>query len=157
MNGFQHAAALAPLPKYDKRYARAIAKWMLNLSSASRFFYPNFLPAANSESTSLAWSNQYDLNSCIPYESIKENWGGIRPLAMGDALGGNWAATNLSLYSGSSVGYLAAVIDTTDVEGILQIDMNKTDFSPFMTEYPAYLYYNPHGTAKTVIITLPMP
>ena len=128
---------------------------MLNLSSASRFFYPNFLPTANSESTSLAWSNQYDLSSCIPYESIKENWGGIRPLAMGDALGGNWAATNLSLYSGSSVGYLAAVIDTTDVEGILQIDMNKTDFSPFMTEYPAYLYYNPHGTAKTVIITLP--
>ncbi|MDR0618627.1 MAG: PKD domain-containing protein [Bacteroidales bacterium] len=155
MNGFQHAAALAPLPKYDKRYARAIAKWMLNLSSASRFFYPNFLPAANSESTSLAWSNQYDLNSCIPYESIKENWGGIRPLAMGDALGGNWAATNLSLYSGSSVGYLAAVIDTTDVEGILQINMNKTDFSPSMTQYQSYLYYNPHNTAKTVTITLP--
>ncbi|MDR2556191.1 MAG: immunoglobulin domain-containing protein, partial [Bacteroidales bacterium] len=156
MNGFQHAAALAPLPKYDKRYARAIAKWLLNLATASRFFYPNFLPAANNESVSLAWSNEYDTNSSIPYESIKENWQGTRPLAMGDALRGNWAATNLSLYSGSSVGYLAAIIDTTNVEGILQINMNKTDFSPLMTQqYPSYLYYNPHNTAKTVTITLP--
>jgi hypothetical protein len=38
MNGFQQAAALAPLPKYDKRYARAIAKWILNLANASRLF-----------------------------------------------------------------------------------------------------------------------
>jgi hypothetical protein len=42
MNGFQQAAALAPLPKYDKRYARAIAKWLLNLTNASRFCTDHF-------------------------------------------------------------------------------------------------------------------
>lgn len=32
MNGFQQAAALAPVAKYDKRYARAIGKWLLNIA-----------------------------------------------------------------------------------------------------------------------------
>lgn len=39
MNGFQQAAALAPVAKYDKRYARAIGKWLLNIANASRLFY----------------------------------------------------------------------------------------------------------------------
>jgi len=43
MNGFQHAATLAPVVKYDKRYARAIGKWILNLANASRLFYANGL------------------------------------------------------------------------------------------------------------------
>ena len=38
MNGFQQAAALVPLVKYDKRFAKTIAKWILNLANASRFF-----------------------------------------------------------------------------------------------------------------------
>jgi hypothetical protein len=154
MNGFQHAAALAPVAKYDKRYARAIAKWILNLSNASRYFYRDELPAVHQESQSYAWSTAFDAAACIPYESIKENWKGVQPFAMGDATGGGWAATNLSLYSGSSIGYLAAIIDRTTVEGILQIDLNKTDFRGD-NPYPACLFYNPHTTAKQV--TLPLP
>jgi hypothetical protein len=154
MNGFQHAAALAPVAKYDKRYARAIAKWILNLANASRYFYPNALPAANQHAASLSWANQYDNNSCIPFESIKQNYSGTRPYAMGDAVGGGWATTNLSLYSGSSVGYLASIIETTNVEGVLQIDLNKTDFRGQKT-YPNYLYYNPNTTTTVVNLTLP--
>jgi hypothetical protein len=41
MNGFQHAAALAPVAKYDKRYARVIGKWLLHLANSSRLFYTN--------------------------------------------------------------------------------------------------------------------
>lgn len=119
MNGFQHAAALAPVAKYDKRYARAIAKWILNVTNASRLFYSHALPQGNQEPASYAWSKMYDPNSCIPYESIKQNYKGIQPLAMGDAVKGGWATTDLSLYSGSAVGYLAAIIDTTNVKGIL--------------------------------------
>ncbi|MDR1416300.1 MAG: T9SS type A sorting domain-containing protein [Prevotellaceae bacterium] len=154
MNGFQHAAALAPVAKYDKRYARAIAKWILNLASASRYFYSNSLPQANQDSLSYAWSQEFDKNAYIPYESIKESWGGVKPLAMGDAVGGGWAATNLSLYSGSSVGYLAALVDTTSVSGILQVDLNKTDFRG-ENVYPAYLYYNPHDALRTIAVDLP--
>jgi hypothetical protein len=38
MNGFQQAAALIPMIKYDKRFARTVAKWTLNLANASRLF-----------------------------------------------------------------------------------------------------------------------
>lgn len=149
MNGFQHAAALAPLVKYDKRYARAIAKWIVNLASASRYFYRDGLPPANQEQQSYEWALQFDENVCIPYEAIKENWNDTKPCAMGDAVKGSWAATNLSLYSGSHVGYLAALIDSTNVDGILQINLNKTDFRGD-NPYPAYLYYNPYPVSHSV-------
>jgi len=154
MNGFQHAATLAPVAKYDKRFARALGKWLLNLANASRLYYRNGLPQANQESTGYVWSVQNDTASCIPYESIKQNWNGTQPFAMGDAVSGGGAATNLSLYSGSSVGYLASIISKTNVEGVLQVDLNKTDFRGDKA-YPAYLYYNPTGTAQSVQLTLP--
>lgn len=154
MNGFQHAAALAPVAKYDKRYAKALGKWLLNLSNASRFFYPGSLPDANMESTSLAWSKKYNPSNNIPYESIKENIGGTKPYATGDALSGGWAPTNLSLYSGSSVGYLAALVSNTNVEGILQIDLNATDFGQ-TNNLNTYLYYNPNTKDEKVTLTLP--
>jgi len=154
MNGFQHAAALTPVAKYDKRFARALGKWILNLANSSRLYYRNALPQANQEPASYAWSVQNDTASCIPYESMKQTLNGVSPLATGDALSGGGAATNLSLYSGSSVGYLASIISKTNVEGILQIDLNKTDFRGDTT-YPAYLYYNPAATAQSVQLTLP--
>lgn len=154
MNGFQHAAALAPVAKYDKRFARAIGKWMLNLSNASRYFYNNGLPSSNQESSSYAWSNQYDTNSCIPYEAIKQTWNGVSPEAMGDAVKGSWASTDLSLYSGSSVGYLASVVSTTNISGILQIDLNKTDFRG-NNIYSTYLYYNPYSASQNLTLALP--
>jgi hypothetical protein len=152
MNGFQQAAALAPLPKYDKRYARAIAKWILNVTNASRLFYWNALPEAQQDS--YAWASANDPTACIPHESMKQVLNGKTPFATGDAIGGGWAATNLSLYSGSSVGYLAAVAQTTNVPEILQIDLNKTDFFGENT-LPSYLYFNPTATSKQIDLNLP--
>ena len=152
MNGFQQAAALAPLPKYDKRYARALAKWMLNVTNASRLFYSNGLPQANQDS--YAWASANDPLASIPHESMKQMWQGKTPFATGDAIRGGWAATNLSLYSGSSVGYLASVVKTTNVPGILQIDLNKTDFFG-ENSLPSYLYYNPTTVSKDVTVNLP--
>lgn len=154
MNGFQQAAALAPAVKYDKRLARAYGRWMVNLASASRLFYVGFMPDANMEETSLAWSKQNDPDHVIPYEAIKQKWEGKTPFAMGDALRGDWAKTNLSLYSGSSVGYLAAVVEPTDVTAILRLDLNATDFDD-SKKYDTSLYYNPYTEAKTVTVTLP--
>ncbi|MCD8177779.1 MAG: hypothetical protein LUE98_10245 [Tannerellaceae bacterium] len=153
MNGFQHAAALAPVAKYQPAYARAIGKWLLNLASASRYFYPGQLPPQHQEPTALAWAQQNNIY-CIPYEAMKENWEGTSPLAMGDALRSRWAATDLSLYSGSSVGYLASLIAPTNIKGILQIDLNVTDFMGNNT-HSHYLYYNPYTEAKTVQVNLP--
>ena len=152
MNGLQQVAALAPLPKYDKRYARAIAKWVLNITNASRLFYWNALPQTQQDS--YAWASVNDPTACIPHESMKEVWQGKTPFATGDAIGGGWAATNLSLYSGSSVGYLAAVLQTTNVPEIIQIDLNKTDFYGD-NSLISYLYFNPTQAAKQVNIDLP--
>lgn len=154
MNGFQHAAALAPVAKYDKQYAKALGKWILNLASASRHFYPEELPQANQEATALTWAKENDANRCIPYEAMKQTWEGKSPYSMGDALRNGWAATDLSLYSGSSVGYLASLISPTNVDGILQIDLNVTDFEGENT-YPNYLYYNPNAGTENITLTLP--
>ncbi|MDO9580070.1 MAG: hypothetical protein Q7J06_05820, partial [Bacteroidales bacterium] len=152
MNGFQQAAALAPIPKYDKRYARAIAKWLLNITNASRLFYWNALPETNQDS--YAWASVNDPTACIPHESMKEVWQGKTPFATGDAINGGWATTNLSLYSGSGVGYLAAVTKTTNVPEILQIDLDKTDFYGD-NSLVSYLYYNPTQVIKQVNVNLP--
>ncbi len=152
MNGFQQATALTPLPKYDKRYSRAIAKWILNLTNASRLFYWNALPQNLQDSYS--WASLYDPDACIPYESIKEVWSGKTPFATGDAIRGGWAGTNLSLYSGSSVGYLAAVVQATNVPEILRLDMNKTDFYGD-NSLVTYLYFNPTQVSKVVVVSLP--
>lgn len=152
MNGFQQAAALAPLPKYDKRFARAIAKWILNITNASRLFYWNALPQTQQDS--YTWASINDPTACIPHESMKQFLDGKTPFATGDAIKGGWAATNLSLYSGSSVGYLAAVVQTTNIPEILQIDLNKTDFYG-ENKLGSYLYYNPTQAIKQVNFSLP--
>ncbi len=152
LNGFQQAAALVPLARYDSRFARAMGRWMVNLASASRLFYAPFLPDANQDGE--AWAHLHDPQGFIPYEALRERENGLAPFATGDAVRGGWAATNLSLYSGASVGYLAALVDTTDVPGILRLDLNATDF--FAPDaYTTYLYYNPYPNTQTVTLALP--
>lgn len=153
LNGFQQAAALVPLIKYDKRFTRDLAKWTLNVANASRFFYRPY-PASQDDFT---WSSTYDPDAVIAYEALKqkdEHNSNLPLRATGDAKRNNWAATNLGLYGSSSVGYLAAVVETTDVEGILLLDVNKTDFF-LKNAYPAYALYNPHAVDKVVTLTLP--
>ena len=61
------------------------------------------------------------------------------------------AATDLGLYGSSHVGILGGIVSTTDVEGILQLDLLKTDyFHP--KAYPTYLYYNPYNEAKKITV-----
>jgi len=151
MNGFQQAAALVPLTKYDKRYARAIARWTLNLANASRLLYPEFL--ANDKQDDYIWSHENDPQSVIGYEAIKQIWEGKSLYGTGDAKRNDWAKTNLALYGSSHVGYLAAIVETTDVDGILKLDLNKTDFFGD-NHFPSFLYYNPHALDQQVTLNL---
>lgn len=151
MNGLQQAAALAPMLRYDKRFARAIGKWILNLSNANRLFYPGYLPSFLQDASD--WSNQYDTDRVIGYEALREQWEGNSPFSTGDALRGNWAATNLALYGTSSIGYLGAITEKTNDPKILKIDLLKTDF--YKEEaYPTYLFFNPYSTSKTVALAV---
>lgn len=149
LNGVQQAAALVPMVRYDKRFARAIAKWVLNLANANRFFYHGFLPSSLQDAS--AWSEEYDPNQVIGYEAIRETYQGLSPYSTGDAVIGGWAATNLALYGTSSIGYLGGMIEKTNVEKVLKIDLIKTDFFGYEA-YPTYLYYNPYD--EDVVINI---
>lgn len=149
MNGMQQASALVPMVRYDKRFAKAIGKWMLNLSNASRLFYPGFLPSNLQDGAT--WSQQYDPDGVIAHEAMKQKYQNLSPYATGDALGGGWAATNLAVYGSSSVGYLGAIVSKTNVDKILQLNLNSTDFYS-NAFYPSFLYFNPYDTPKTLII-----
>ncbi len=149
LNGVQQAAMLAPMVRYDKRFARAIGKWVLNLTNATRLFYPGYLP--NSLQDASAWSNANDPERVIGYEALREKYQGNAPYSTGDALNGGWAGTNLSLYSTGSIGYLGAIVEKTNVDKILKIDLLKTDFY-HETAYPTYLLFNPYNVSKSVAL-----
>lgn len=147
MNTFQMAAALVPLVRYDNRFARAIGKWLLNLANAARLFYTDFLPDGNQDGA--AWAHQYDPQSCLAHEALRQSYYGATPYATGDAVKGGWSATNYALYGSSHVGYLAAIVDTTDVPGILKLNLRATDF--FQPDaYPSFLFYNPYPQVRQV-------
>lgn len=151
LNGLQQASALVPLVRYDKRFARSIAKWVLNLANANRLFYPGFLPASLQDASD--WSSKYDPAGVVGYEALRERIDELSPVSTGDALKGQWAATNLSLYSTSSIGYLGSLIDETSVQKILKIDLLRTDFFRDPA-FPSYLFFNPFPEAREIKISV---
>ena len=74
-------------------------------------------------------------------------------MPVGDPLGGRWGGhkyvSDLSLYSSSHVGLMAAVLDRTDDEKILQLNCLKTDFF-HDSAYPMYLYYNSYREPREI-------
>ena len=70
MNTFEWVGALAPIARYDTRYAHDIGKWTLNLANAARLFYPNALDAEHQ--SSYDWSAAHDDKSVIAYEGIRK-------------------------------------------------------------------------------------
>ena len=126
MNTFEQASALVPMVRYDERFANSIGKWMLNASNATRLFYTNYLPKFKQDSEE--WSDIYDPNSYIGHEALRQEVYNVSPYGTGDAMAGGWGATNLALYASSHVGIFGGIIDTTNIEGILKIDLLKTDY-----------------------------
>ena len=156
-------AFLAPAVKYNPALARTAGKWLLNASNAARFFYADQLPAEHQY-----YGQKYRSapEHVIPYEGLRISEEGVSPRATGDAVAYHdiWAsyghtfdvgeeATNLSIYGGAWAGFFGAILENTDVPGILQIDLNKLDF--YQEEsYPSFLYYNPYQQVKKVTLEL---
>jgi hypothetical protein len=155
MNSFDMAWPLVPLVKYDSRYAEAIGKWMLNVTNAARLFYPYEIDDQHQ------WlpSKKEISKNVIAYEGIRksddykrEDLKGVSPIATGD--GPKWTSgqpdiSMFSLYSSAQVGIFGSIVRKTNVDKILQINCNATDF--YQDEsFPTYLYYNPYDTLQTV-------
>src|SRR6185295_274648 len=77
---------------------------------------------------------------------------GVSPVALGD--GPQWVkgqpeTSMYSLYSSAQVGIFGAIVRKTNVEKILQINCNATDFYQ-KNAFPTYLYYNPYDSLQSV-------
>lgn len=158
MNTYDAAWPLVPMVRYNQLYANAIGKWMLNAANASKFFYPQFMPDEHETIPQLADVSK----GVIAYEGIikKSNMPQYEnvpaPVAQGDGPlwvpGKNPAESQLSVYGSGHVGIFGSIIKTTDVEGVLQLDLLATDFFKDKA-YPSYLYYNPHTIDKIITIS----
>ena len=73
------------------------------------------------------------------------------PYLSGDPLFHGWGQTDLGLYGSAFVGVFAALVEPTNVEGILRIDCRATE-SYAAPSFPTYLLYNPHPEAKAVSV-----
>ncbi|MDP3684723.1 MAG: hypothetical protein Q8S01_12415, partial [Ignavibacteria bacterium] len=120
-------------------------------ANSARLFYTNYLPDQYQDSEE--WAHQYDPNSYIGHEALRQNQYAVSPYATGDAISGGWGSTNLALYGSSHVGIFGGIIDTTNVSMILKLDLIKTDYFHKDT-FPTFLYYNPYSTEKTVHINV---
>ena len=147
-NTFSMAGPIVPIAKYDTRFAKDIAKWALNMMSNSRFFYSNSLSKRNQSCAFWNW----DDNNVIAYEGLRKYWDGVSPYATGDAIRYSWGRIDLGLYGSSFVGFLGGICKKTNVEGVIALDCNKTDF--YSDEnYPTYLLYNPYKKEVNINMT----
>lgn len=155
MNSFAMAWPLLPMVKYDNRYALAMGKWMLNVTNAARLCYPYEI-----DDTHQWLPEKKELTkNVIAYEGIrktddygKERLKGISPVALGD--GPKWIENQpdvsmFSLYSSAQAGIFGAIVKKTNVEKILQLNCNATDFYQHR-DFAEFLYYNPYETEKSV-------
>jgi hypothetical protein len=160
MNTYDMAWPLVPLVRYDQSYANAIGKWMLNAANAAKLFYPQHVPAQNQTLAMkaavtkgvIAYEGITKTSSYDQYKSTTTS-----PVAQGD--GPRWTPTNpdvsqFSVYGSAHVGIFGGLIQTTNVEGILQLDLLKTDFF-HDPAYPSYLVSNPYTRAHHVRVRLP--
>ena len=160
MNTFDAAWPLIPLVKYQPSYATAIGKWMLNAANASRYFYPQYMPKEHQTIPEHAEVTK----GVIAYEGISmastfdDKYLSLKaPVAQGDGPkwvpGKNPDVSQSSVYGSAHVGIFGGIIRTTNVEGILQINLQTTDFFKEKS-YPSYLYYNPYDRNKQILIPL---
>ncbi|MDR3688253.1 MAG: hypothetical protein P4L46_02655 [Fimbriimonas sp.] len=149
MNTFLDAANVAPIARYDARFSRDIAKWILNLANSARLFYGDAVPSDHQSSA--AWKG--DPGHGLAYEGLRRSREGKSPYATGDAVQGSGAKTDIGLYGSGYVGLLAALVHPTNVPMILRIDLRATDFLP-VKAFPTDLYWNPYREEKTVTLNL---
>lgn len=151
MNTFAAAGAIAPVVQYDTRYAKDIGVWLLHLASNSRYY---FATETTIENQSLTYSEHSDaisdsIKAAIPYEGIRRSSQGRTPWFGGDPTVYDWAETDFSLYSGAHIGILGSLVEETNVEKILRLDLQATQFFN-EHDLPTYLIYNPYEESNVI-------
>ncbi|MBU2465592.1 MAG: hypothetical protein KJ615_04540, partial [Bacteroidetes bacterium] len=82
----------------------------------------------------------------------KEGLENTSPVALGDGplwVEGQPDESMFGVYGSAHAGIFGAIIERTNVEGILKLDCLATDFYN-NDSYPTYLIYNPHNEGKMI-------
>lgn len=158
MASMVRASVLAPIAKYDRRFARALGIYLLHVASNSKVFFACHMPAANQEPQTRRWLRDHDAgySRSFPYEGVRQfdsSMPGVSPVLKGDAVQNNWARASVSVYSAAATGLFGAMISRTNNDCVLRVSLDKTDFFADRT-FPAALYYNPHSTFAWVEVNL---
>lgn len=157
MNTFDMAWPIVPMVKYEPSYSTVIGKWMLNAVNASRLFYPQYMPVQHQTLPNFASVTK----GVIAYEGIAKSstfdtlYTNLKaPVAQGDGPkwvpGKNPNVSQFSVYGSGHVGIFGGIVEKTNVEGILKLDVLATDFYKNKS-FPTYLLYNPYKENKTVV------
>ncbi|MDR2822678.1 MAG: hypothetical protein LBV58_03915 [Acholeplasmatales bacterium] len=184
MNTFDAMLGFAPMLKYDTRFAETISKWILCVSESAKNFYPSSYPVSgvvNDYNGKSVYNGIYQsgkwieedspLGDFIAYEGLRKrrryvvyNSNGTRdtlfdssisPYASGDSYTFNWGGhTDYGLYGSSHVGFFGGVIGETNVEKILEIDLNALDFFSNTGNVSFKMYYNPYNVSKNVLVSV---
>jgi len=164
MNTFDQLSTMIPITKYQPQYARALGKWALNAINASRLYFS----AENNPENQTCWQGQNSPLLPVAYEGVRATLKGGNfdqyigklaakgPYAVGDYMKKVDADPNvldLCPYGSGWLGKLAAIYEKTEIEGILRLDCNVSDFFSDKS-YPTYLYYNPHQESKTITLQI---
>jgi hypothetical protein len=124
---------------------------MLNVVSNARYFFAGETKAENQSCTYTEDCQDIDerIREAVPYEGIRKSSQGRTPWFGGDPTVYGWAQTDFSLYSGAHLGILASLVEATNVERILRLNLQATGFYG-EHDYPMYMLYNPYTEAKQV-------
>jgi hypothetical protein len=176
MGSYQAPGWLLPAVRYDQRIARVAARYALNAANSCRYFlgidmdweHQDHKDWRDSLPNGIGYLFSYEGVRSLPHANDAENC--PQPYGTGDAIIGQYrraktpltqywidkkqfsaSSDNIALYMGSSIGFLGALYNATNVEGIIAWDLNITDhFAP--CSYPTRLLYNPFSEAKTVTL-----
>ena len=142
MNTYTAAGLIAPVVRYQPQYARLLGRWLLHVAANANLYYPGTL-ATNMQSSS-TWVQQTGVTN-ISYEGVR-NLGITTPNSTGDAIA---PVQNLNPYGAWGSGFLAALFQTSNIPGILQIDCLATETLP-PAAYTTFLIYNPYNVTQAV-------
>jgi len=154
MNSFLAGYVIPTFVSYDTRYASDMGKWLLNLASNGRYFFPDHSPLIQQSCSLVERCETFNetANNSVPYEGIISSYNNKSPWIGGDPLINDWGQTDLSLYSGAHTGLLASMIHQTNQETMPLWHLNQDDY---LRSFNHYLLYNPHPQTKEVKFTVP--
>lgn len=176
---YSYAGYIAPVARYDQRYARDIGRFLLNLAHSSRHYmglgldgeHQDHLPWRRGFTNGAGFVFSYEGIRTYPLMAYNDYTYSLRPATFGDGLIAAYSTNkpqfwidkdtfehesqNICIYMGNYIGFLGSAFNFArnepGYEGLLKWDLTATDFYK-QACYPTYLIYNPYPVQRSFVI-----